>query len=347
MITKRLLRLALGPSYLEETEENPFIKANEAQINRLYKAEGDLLVYVGLSSKDRPLTQDEDSPSGASPRDEHTDGSPDEESSDAVYYPVATVHLVSTIAQWPSTKLMAKAQTYTSPVSGYVGLWRNKGLVSLSIDFLWASLHETLVQSQHNITHWLLYHTVFRAMSGSILAVPLGLFNLMSPHIFFYPILEHSIYRMLDLEQSGKWPILPLSHMYTLSFYQSNALLIAQSCVWKFVEDNLRTNIEIVLGDQIRRAYTMISSRPISANNPLARMVPFFTDLVSSTLAEIGTIPISRLVYRGVALKYGCSLMSLNPSLSTLATAVSVEWALTFAFTKLHEWVSWYTVNVQ
>lgn len=382
MITKRLLRLALGPSYLEEVDKNEFLKKNEQQVDRLHIAESQILVYVGLSDSKPKGSNSDDTEEQYLPEEGESDqdlglfngssshptsgpqrdnlvsqdiGEGDYDDENLSYIPVGLVHLLYMVCPWPATKALAKAQVFTlsgtssAGVAGYAGLWRNRGLRGLYRGFEYSSLFDVASQLCIQLTRQSVL-SIYKLLGKVVsprdsayafapldLLVALGIDNIVAT-LLTYPLFEHSIYHMLDL---GPLPVIPLTKMYTLSYFRASAKLIANVCMLKAVEDKVRSALEIYLSDYVKKICSKLGPTDIRKR---FRIVPFFADLFSSTLAEILMIPLSQRVYRVIALKYGCSRLELQPSISTIATAVLVQWSVTWIFAKIHEWVCYSTL---
>lgn len=313
MIGLRLLRVALGPSFLDPLEEHAeaqlAARTNKEKGARLRDAETQMLNYVGL---------------GANPHGDLGGGDEGTESIagiGTVSNPKAgptiitgAFHISQSLLVWNMTRIRAQLQVYTAP-----GIWQ-----------LYGSLNPSSPRNYIGLGYVFGYDLV-RQVAGSISHVAFGS-SLPAGHKWFeemfawvaaYPLLEKAVSYMLGVGSASP----PLPDMYSGSYFMANWKLVLAFAVWRAI-DNV---VQGFVSSRLRRVVG-----PTSPYYPAQFVRGFFLSVLSNGLCEILTLPITTVVYHMVASKYHMA-RPLEINALALLQAVVMEWFSTWSLVELHQ----------
>lgn len=314
MIVKRLLRFALGPSFLEpeaqaEGEEadetrNAW-KENRNKAERVAKAESDILAFLGLGVK----------------RASHTGSSDGNLGLNAIRVQLpATFYILHMAVNWPISVLRCRIQTYRIPANvGYMDLLRS-------------SLNPFSPR---------------KIYSGLFCSCMLELANamLIAPSALFPDPVTGLIYKWMTTWVTIPWNYFSLRQMLgtidtglmpSLTFYKkvNNPEYILDHWV-EFGAMSLLSVVSELVKSSMCQAFV---------RNTSPSMIPLFLrDIIPSTLGDMLCIPLSTFVFRAVAQAAGmANACKLDEGINwTLLTkALAVEWLVAWSFSEAFHWLA-------
>jgi hypothetical protein len=311
MISKRLLRFALGPSFLDplEEEDSPVAQAhesNKARAERIVDAEASILNFIIPSHIRDGLSSDEK----------------DSEYVEPITLITAGFHMIHSVCHWPVSRIRTKIQTFY--VTGYSSTLCHDLLISkwtLSRNPYSGMALSLGVDAIHEVVSQIGISIIEPVVSSEWLSLLVELGLVTASWLLTYPLLEKSLSQTLGLEGPS------LREMFSWRYFIANKSLLACIFLWHLCEDLARKNVAAVL------AYYVGYDREEYAPRLISR---FFYELASNTLGEIFCIPISTTVFQMLARKYGAGPL-VGCNWTALLQAVAAEWFTTWSLIELHQ----------
>jgi hypothetical protein len=320
MIGLRLLRVALGPSFLDpledEADAQKAAQANKDKGNRLRDAETQMLNYIGL---------------GANPHGEfkYVGGESSEiaesQSLGLTGNPklgpmllTGAFHVSHVLLVWNMTRVRSQLQVYRA-----VDYWSTyskiragspRGYIGLGYVFGYDFVRQA-VRSLSRLAFGYGSHFVYNWLEEIL------------TWLTAYPLLEKAVTYMLD---AGPGP--RLAQMYTLPYFVANWKMVIMFGFWRLVD---RITHGFILS-RLRRAVGTPSSYYSSQF-----VHSYFLSILSSSLCELGTIPVTTAVYHMIATKYHVA-RPRGANILLLLQAVTVEWLSTWSLVELHQMIMYF-----
>lgn len=301
MIVKRILRLALGPSFLDPVPEDSNVQkaaeTNRAIEQRVFSAETHILHYVGL---------------GMARKRKRGDLSLNEAAKEnAMFYLTFGTLGLNSILHWPVAVIRCRIQTFGTAGRIRLGLSLYAGILCSAGR---EAVKEGLKTAQNYIT---------KGIKSEVIGylADMGLF--LASWFITYPLLESAVAYSLRLEPP------PVRDMYSVAYYRANMGLVGEMFVWQLAEDVAR-----IVGKNLL-FLAMGPTRPEAIPQLLSS---FFADTTCQVLGELLCIPFSTRIYRKVAAKYSSRALPLAAGLNwdALMKAVGVEWLVTWGLVQVH-----------
>ncbi|KAA8912375.1 hypothetical protein TRICI_003492 [Trichomonascus ciferrii] len=334
MIVKRLLRFALGPSFLElDTDDDPeaakvrdAYRDNRERAQKVSEAETEILRYIGLGeTSGKKLKESQRDGSGEQferqGREDHIDSK--------IFYIPTSFYLFYLQYHWPVSALRYRLQTFTVPTdTSYLASFS-----SFLHPISWNRLYGGLLSSGiHEVSNVL----------GDVLTdfMPSGAVRLVfSSAVWYlsYPLLEWSIKQMLGIAGSTS-PFPPLReflNLFSLSYIRSHSYVMFGVSVWWFIQSRVKQLVCVAI---------RLMAGKMRSEKRILLATHFLMEITSGALSDILCIPLSTVVCRDLAHDAGANSV-LPPHSLTLGNwdlvlkASMVEWLVAWITTHLHDFV--------
>lgn len=350
MIVKRLLRFALGPSFLEiddeeeedhshpDTETTRVRKAHQDNRDRsqqVSEAETDILRYIGLGDSTRGKKLQESHKNISSREAGAIATSPENEIGlDSPWFYIPTsFYFFYFQYHWPVSAVRCRLQTFDVPQgTSYIA-----SFYSFLHPISWNKLYGGLVSSGvHEVTN-----TIGGIMSDTIPnQVPRYLAQSMIWYIS-YPLLEWSIKQMIGVAESSSLlpPLEAFINMFSPDYLTHHKDIISSVMALSFLQSRLKQGafilIRLLVGDMKTDQRILLATH-------------FLMEITSGALTDIFCIPVSTIVYRKVAAAAGAAraCTAVHPfskgNWNLVVKASIVEWLVAWISTQLHNFTLLY-----
>lgn len=335
MIVKRLLRFALGPSFLElDTDEDAEAAKvrdaygdNRERAQKVSEAETEILRYIGLgetSGKKLKETQKEEEGG------EKVEGQGQEERIDSrIFYIPTSFYLFYLQYHWPVSALRYRLQTFdVSRDTSYLASFG-----SFLHPISWNRLYGGLLSSGLHEVSNVLGDVVTDFVPSPATRLVLG----SAVWYLSYPLLEWSIKQMLGIAESTS-PFPPLRmflNMFSPNYVRNHSYVMFGVSGWWFIQSRVKQLVCVAI--RFMSGKMRYEKRTLLATH-------FLMEITSGALSDILCIPLSTVVCRLLAHNAGASSV-LPPNYLTLGNwdlvlkASMVEWLVAWTTTQLHNFV--------
>jgi hypothetical protein len=364
MIVKRILRLALGPSFLDpfppDSEVQQAAQTNREIEGRVLSAETNILNYIGLGmTRKRRIDRagQRNFQNGTADSANHTGfdldmmngflpGNADEIANNMVNNNTEEVGIVDVVDARENDEYRSYEEEYIETMLYTVSV----AALGLNAALHWPvstircrvqvfgnnrspvrfgySLYAAVAASVSKDLIKEGVNTAAKKANGSLVAKHKGLQYAFEAGEFIVTWLV--TYPLLETVVAYTLDLepVPLREMFSVAYYRENAGLILEFGLWQLAEELIHlawTNI-------LRTAIGPTRKLPIP-NFPSI----FFLTTCSQLLGELSCIPISTRIYRKIAMKY-MVLPTRALDLDALMRAVGLEWIVTWGIGQVHGW---------
>lgn len=355
MIIKRLLRFALGPSFLEADDSSDEVRqaseANKLSKERIIEAETKVLESLGLGSTNRSarkknnrewnheneLVLDDILHSGIDESLDDRDDHYDDNGDDNLGLVIASGHLMNMLGRWPIATVRRRIQIFQIVGNGrpFWSIFYNTSLHSFTWSRLYpglptALLFDLLFQSGNfmcrQVTQRYIGSLNMRILANTVVTWPVFLLAA--------PILELSIYQMLGLV-SDPFRLWPSSYYY----YGERLWPLVYLLVWQKIEHRVIHAIRQIMQD-------LMGTGSRSESTPTS-ITSFYCEILSETLGELICLPFSSYMLQLLASSFTGQQMihrwTMNQTM-LLFKCCTVEWLVCWTVQQFeHYLLKWYT----